>query len=139
MTMPKSRTRRWATAAAFVAMTLPMAGCLGGAAAHAVDPPRAREALKTALDGWKAGKTPPSFRESSPPMTVQDLEWSGGARLVEYQIIDDGQARDANLLVHVKLILETPAPRGSKRVEKTVWYLVGTSPSVTVFRDSFHR
>ena len=139
MRMPESRTRRWATAAAFVAMILPMAGCLGGASAHAVDPSRAREALKTALDGWKAGQTPQSFRDSSPPMTVQDLEWSGGGRLVDYQILDEGQARDANLRVHVKLILETPSTRGSKRVEKTVWYLVGTSPSVTVFRDTLHR
>ena len=139
MRMPESRSRRWAAAVAFLAMILPMAGCLGGASAHAVDPPRAREALKIALDGWKAGQTPRSFRDASPPMTVQDLEWSGGGRLVDYQILDEGQARDANLRVRVKLIVDTPTQRGTRRVEKTVWYLVGTSPSVTVFRDALHR
>ena len=36
-------------------------------------------------------------------MTVQDFDWAGGARLVNYQIIDDGQAYDANLRIRVKL------------------------------------
>lgn len=139
MTTPVPRSRRWAMAAAVVAMALAMVGCLGGGPAHAVDPPRAREALKTALDGWKAGQTPRSFQDAPAPMTVQDLDWSGGARLVDYHILDDGQARDANLRVRVALVLDAPASRQSRRVEKTVSYLVGTSPSVTVFRDMFHR
>ena len=31
------------------------------------------------------------------------------------------------------------AEKKDKTTEKTVWYLVGTSPSVTVFRDMFRR
>jgi hypothetical protein len=124
-----------------VLSALPMAGCGGSGRAHAVDPPRAMEALKAALEYWKAGQDIRSLSSSPTPMTVQDFDWSGGARLVDYRIIDDGKAYDANLRVRVKLVLEGPAKRPGKAgpAEKTVWYLVGTSPSVTVFRDSLHR
>jgi hypothetical protein len=133
--------RRRLLAALALLATLPMAGCSGSSRAHAVDPPRAREALKTALDHWKSGQTPDSLTSSSTPMTVQDFDWSGGARLVDYRIIDDGQAYDANLRVRVKLVLDGPGKKPGKvgPDEKTVWYLVGTSPSVTVFRDALHR
>jgi hypothetical protein len=72
-------------------------------------------------------------------MTVQDFDWEAGARLIDYQVVDDGQAADANLRVRVQLTLSGPGPDRGKTTEKTVWYLVGTSPSVTVFRDMFRR
>ena len=137
MKPPVSRRRVLAALAALA--TLPMAGCWSSSRAHAVDPPRAREALKTALDQWKSGQGPRSLESSSTPMTIQDFDWAGGAKLVDYQIIDDGQAYDANLRVRVKLVLDGAATKTGKAVEKTVWYLVGTSPSVTVFRDALHR
>ncbi len=72
-------------------------------------------------------------------MTVQDFDWAAGARLVDYQVIDDGKAYDANLRVQVKLTLNGPGKSQGKAAEKTVWYLVGTSPSVTVFRDMLRK
>lgn len=137
MTPPVSRRRLLAALAA--AAALPLAGCGGSSRAHAVDPPRALEALRTALDHWKAGDDPGSLPSSSTPMTVQDFDWSGGARLVDYQVVDEGKAYDANLRVRVKLVLDGRTKKGGKAAEKTVWYLVGTSPAVTVFRDSLHR
>jgi hypothetical protein len=138
--MDPSASRRHVLAAALAVLaTLPMAGCWGSSQAHAVDPPRAREALKTALDAWKSGQSPRSLESSSTPMTIQDFDWAGGAKLVDYQIIDDGRAYDANLRVRVKLVLDGPAKKSGKSAEKAVWYLVGTSPSVTVFRDALHR
>ena len=137
--MKPSVSRRRALAALAALATLPAAGCWSSSQAHAVDPPRARESLKTALDQWKSGQDPRSLESSSTPMTIQDFDWAGGARLVDYQIIDDGQAYDANLRVRVKLVLDAPAKKAGKAAEKTVWYLVGTSPSVTVFRDSLRR
>jgi hypothetical protein len=136
---PLGSRRRLLAAALAMTATLPMVGCGDSSRAHAVDPPRAREALQTALDHWKSGQTPRSLESSPTPMTVQDFDWAGGAKLVDYQIIDDGQAYDANLRVRVKLVLDGPAKKTGKPAEKTVWYLVGTSPSVTVFRDSLHR
>jgi hypothetical protein len=133
-------TRRRIQGAALAALaTLPLAGCWGSSQAHPVDSPRAREALKTALDAWKSGQSVDSLASSSTPMTVQDFDWAGGAMLVDYQIIDDGQAYDANLRVRVKLVLDAPTKNAGKPAEKTVWYLVGTSPSVTVFRDMLRR
>ena len=67
--------------------------------------PTARDALKTALDGWKNGETPSSFASASPPMIVQDFEWESGAKLLDYQLVDDGKAYDANLRIQVKLKL----------------------------------
>jgi hypothetical protein len=113
-----------------------LSGC-SGASAHAVDPSRARNALVAALDHWKQGDDPTSLPSSTTPMTVQDFDWQGGAKLVDYQVLDEGQTRAANLSIKVKL---TMAPqKGGKYTEKTVYYLVGTSPSVTVFRDMLKR
>jgi hypothetical protein len=119
--------------------TLFLPGCSGSSQAHAVNEPRAREALKTALDHWKNGEDIKALQSSATPMTVQDFEWSSGAKLIRYELVDDGKAYDANLRVRVKLILNDSGKGKGKTTEKTVWYLVGTSPSVTVFRDMLRR
>jgi len=36
------------------------------------------------------------------PLTVQDFDWEGGAKLIDYQLLGEGQQRDANLSVKVK-------------------------------------
>jgi hypothetical protein len=128
----------WLLAACLAVLgTLFFSGCSGSSHAHDVDEPRAREALKTALNEWKNGSSPESLPSSSTPMTVQDFDWLAGAKLVDFEIADDGKAYDANLRVQVKLTLNAPGAR--KNTEKKVWYLVGTSPSVTVFRDALRR
>ena len=79
--------------------TLLLPGCSNSSAAHAVDEPQARDALKIALDEWKKGESIKSLASSSTPMIVQDFEWDSGAKLIDYQIIDDGKAEDANLRI----------------------------------------
>ena len=88
-----------------VLATLLLPGCGDPSRAHAVNEPTARDALKTALDGWKNGETPASFASAGSPMIVQDFEWESGAKLLDYQLVDDGKAYDANLRVQVKLTL----------------------------------
>jgi hypothetical protein len=125
-----------------VLATMFLPGCGDPSKAHAVNEPTAREALKTALDGWKNGQKPASFATASSPMIVQDLEWDSGAKLLDYQLVDDGKAYDANLRVQVKLTLagnNAKAAPATDKTEKTVWYLVGTSPKVTVFRDMLRK
>jgi|GEM_PF-2471781 len=117
-----------AALAAILAVALP--GC-SSSSAHSVQPDRARVALETALDAWKQGQSLEAFERSGSSMVVQDLDWSAGAKLVGHQLLDDGQPADANLRVNVRLTLE----KKGKPVEKTVRYLVTTSPSVTIFRD----
>jgi hypothetical protein len=131
--------RRWLAAGLVVLVVLPPTGCGGSSRAHAVNPTRAREALRIALDQWKKGEDPRSLESSATPMTIQDFDWAGGARLIDYQVIDDGQPQGANLSVQVKLTLSSPTKGQGKAGAKKVWYLVGTSPSVTVFRDMLRR
>ncbi|HZW34477.1 MAG TPA: hypothetical protein VFF52_27380 [Isosphaeraceae bacterium] len=115
-------------------------GCSGSSQAHAVDPSRAREALKLALEQWKRGAEPSSLSSSATPMTIQDFDWASGAKLIDYQLVDDGKAYDSNLRIQVKLTLDGGRGRGKgTTTEKKVWYLVGTSPAVTVFRDLLRR
>lgn len=109
-------------------------GCGGGgdydAAAHRVDAETARSTLVSVLDGWKAGDQPDAWQQKSPSVVIQDFDWMGGAKLTEYEILKQ-EAIDANLHCQVKLSLEHPE-QGS--TEKTVTYLVSTSPVLTVFR-----
>jgi hypothetical protein len=118
---------------------LPLAGCLGSSQARPVDAPRAREALKIALDHWKKGEDPKTLESSEIPMVAQDFEWAGGAKLIDYQIVDDGKEEDVNLRIPVKLTLKNVGKDKEKAVEKKASYVVGTSPSVTVFRDIMRR
>lgn len=112
---------------------LTLAGCGGGdydAAAHVVDSEAARSTLVSVLDGWKAGDKPDAWQQKTPQVVIQDFDWLGGAQLTAYEILKT-EAIDANLHCQVKLTLNDPE-RGSS--EKTVTYLVSTSPTLTVFR-----
>ena len=110
------------------------AGCSWSPIASPVDAPRARQALVVALDGWKKGDAPSALKNALPAMTVQDLDWLGGSKLLGYQIEGDGKAAGANLHIPAKLTLRTPQ---GNEIRKDVTYIVGTSPILTVFRD-FH-
>ena len=116
--------------------TLLLPGCSNPSSAHAVDMPRARDALKIVLDEWKKGESPQSLASASTPIVVQDFDWAAGAKLIDYEIVDDGRAFDANLRVQVKLNMSGGQNQSqAKPAEKRVWYLVTTSPKLTVFRD----
>ena len=134
---PAGAMRRTLLAASFLLATAGplLSGCSEeqGRAAP-VDPSRARDALKTALESWKKGDTIDSLKSGSPPIVAQDFDWMAGHRLVAYEVSGEGKDDDANLRIPVRLTLRTS--RGQE-VKKRVSYVVGTSPSVTVFRE-FH-
>jgi hypothetical protein len=123
----------WQQSMLLLILSSGLIGCGGNA--HAVKPDVAQQTLRSALDSWKSGQTVESLKKGSPSIVVQDLDWSGGAKLLDYEVLDGGKPVDANLQAKVKLKL-----RDAKDVEseKTVSYLVGTSPVLTVFRDMFH-
>lgn len=107
---------------------------------RAVNAPLAREALKAAMEQWKNGGDLQSVQASGTPVTAQDPDWRAGAKLIDYQILDDGKPEDVNLRVQVKLTLSTSDTKEKgKPVEKKASYVVGTSPSVTVYRDVMRR
>jgi hypothetical protein len=120
-----------------VLLALLLPGCSGSSRLGAVNASLARESLKVALEHWMKGEDPKSLLSSATPMTAQDYEWASGAKLLDYQFLDDGREEDANLRVQVKITL---AQEGKgKAVEKNASYVVGTSPTVTVFRDILRR
>ena len=54
-------------------------------------------------------------------------------------MVDDGKEEDDNLRVQVKLTLSNLGKDKGKPLEKKASYVVGTSPSVTVYRDIMRR
>ena len=109
----------------------PLAGCSGSRGSAPVDAARARAALGAALDGWKKGDAPAALNAGPAPVTVQDLDWVAGARLLDYQVTGEGKAEHVNLRIPVTLTLKTA---DGQEIRKDVNYVVGTSPIVTVFR-----
>ncbi len=130
--MRKDRCPARLAIVALAALASMAGGCSWSPGASPVDAPRAREALAAALEGWKKGDPPSAFRDALPAMTVQDLDWIGGAKLLDYRIEGDGKATGPNLHIPASLTLRTPQGR---EVRKKVSYIVGTSPILTVFRD----
>lgn len=108
------------------------AGCTGQKHAAPVKPELARESLRTVLDSWKRGDDLASLRQASPSITVQDLDWKSGYKLLDYEIVGDGKYDDANLLCPVKLKMQDPK---GNAVTREVTYMVGTDPVITVFRE----
>ena len=134
--MTSTPRRRGAMAALFVMATAVsfLPSCSGGRYAAPVVPARARAALNTALESWKKGDRIDALKTASPPIVAQDFDWMAGHHLVSYEVTGAGKDDDANLRIPVRLILRTPQ---GKEVKKAVSYVVGTSPTLTVFRD-FH-
>jgi hypothetical protein len=120
-----------------VLFILMLSGCSGPTRGSAVDASLARESLKLMLEHWKKGEDPKALLSSSPAVTASDYEWAGGAKLLEYEIIDDGREEDTNLRVPVKITLAQPGQ--TKPVVKKASYVIATSPSVTVYRDIMRR
>lgn len=96
-----------------------------------VDASTAQEALTLTLDRWKEGKKPEDLREESPPIEVQEIEWSGGAKLIEYEIESDDKSAGQGLVAWVKLKLSTA---DGKTSEKSAKYMVNTTPEIRVLR-----
>jgi hypothetical protein len=116
-------------------LSLALSGCGSQAYQSApVDAAKAIGTLSDVMDSWKSGETPESLQDLKPPIVVQDFDWAGGMKLLDYQIVGDGKPVNANLSAEVKLTLED---KSGAKLEKTVKYLVSTAPSLTVFRDSF--
>lgn len=115
-------------------LVLGLACLIGCGASHRVQPDIAVSTLRTALESWKGGETPDSLKKATPPIVVQDADWTSGAKLISFEIQEGGKPVDANLYAQVKLKLRDAAGTES---DKTVTYVVGTSPALTVFRDMF--
>ena len=127
-------TSAWTSAWAGVWLcSFVLAGCGSGVYQSApVDEDKASETLLEVMESWKEGETPDSLQEQSPKIVVQDFDWLSGMKLLSYEVVGESKAVDANLIARVKLTLQD---KTGNELEKTVTYVVGTSPVLTVFRD----
>jgi hypothetical protein len=113
---------------------LAAAGCSSGPVHDPVDAAKARESLRTALESWKKGEAIEALQGASPPIYVIDAEWQSGMKLVSYQVLGDGEEKDAHLFCPVQLTLREP---GGREVKRSVTYIVSTAPNLTVSRKLF--
>ncbi len=124
--------RLW-SAMSVLSVTCFSLGCSGySAAEHRVDALLACDTLEKILVQWQQGNTPEDCLTLTPPVVVQDMDWKSGVKLQAFEIIEPGEARDANYYCQVKILLQS-AEHGER--SKNVTYLVGTSPVLTVFRS----
>jgi len=84
------------------------------------------------MESWKDGKLPKDLLVGSPSVFVQEAEWNDETQLLGFEIINDEQSAGPNLIATVKLKLSDSE---GKVVEKTATYIVGTSPSLVVYRN----
>ncbi len=80
-------------------------GCLNSSDVHRVNGDVAMDVLTEVLQSWKDGKKPEDLTRKTPPVTVQDLDWMRGMRLLDFQIQDQTSPIDANLHCRVKLTM----------------------------------
>ncbi len=108
--------------------------CVGCSPRRASDvqPNLARSTLIEVLDTWKQGGTIADLRQRTPEIVVQDASWSSGHQLQSYELLENGRAEDANLFCEVQLSLVEAD--GAPVKQKTVTYMIGTEPVLTVFR-----
>lgn len=114
-------------------LLLSCAGCGQRGNPHPVNPVKARELLKTTMDAWKSGKKPEEMPLGEPPIVVQDFDWMQGKKLTNYVVTPQDAETGANLTCQVTLHLEDS---DGNVEEKAVYYVVGTSPKYSVFRDA---
>lgn len=108
-----------------------ISGC-GEPRAAAVDPALAKSTLIDVLDHWKNGGKIDELRNRTAAIVVQEALWSDGRKLLAYELKDDGRVEDANWFCEVELTLE--AVKGTDPQKKSLTYVIGTDPVLTVFR-----
>ncbi len=122
---------RVATLLTCAAACFVVSGC-GEQRAAPVDVELARSTLMDVLEHWKKGGTIDELRQRAPEIVVQEALWSGGQKLQDFALVDDGRALDSNWFCDVELTLAPES--GGEPTKKTLTYAIGTDPVLTVFR-----
>ncbi len=109
-----------------------LAGCDRGARSLHLDKALADASLTTALSGWKQGELPSDLNKKSPRIIMTDVDWSNGMRLVDFELVGDPTDDGTNLHRPVRLSVQDDH---GQRMLREVTYIIGTSPSITIFRS----
>ena len=110
-----------------------LAGC-GKPLPENVDLEQARQALQTALDAWKAGKSNAELGSLQPPIVMNEADWTNGGRLLDYTMNEKGtlDGRQVRWVVQIKLQDKT-----GKASERKATYIIDTIPRIVIVRDTF--
>ena len=108
-----------------------LAGCKQGARSLPLDQDVARQSLETFLKSWKEGKKPADLKNATPSIVVGDPDWEAGKTLVDYKRLPEERSDGTNLHTSVEATLTDAS--GATRT-RTINYIVGTSPVITIFR-----
>jgi hypothetical protein len=107
-------------------------GC-GVSRSPSVDPASARQALDRTLTAWRDGKAVDSLKLEDPPLEVADHQWTGGLKLVKYEVKYDHPPDGPRQSFRVILWLKD---KRSKQTKVVTQYDVTTSP-LRVVRAGF--
>ncbi|MDB5386478.1 MAG: hypothetical protein JWM11_2124 [Planctomycetaceae bacterium] len=89
----------------------------------------AHQACESFLAAWKSGDR---SIDLEPDIIGKDEDWSAGQKLISFEFLPDERSDGSNLHIPVRLTLAN-AQRQQSVLDVT--YIVGTYPSVTVFRN----
>ncbi|MCA9128686.1 MAG: hypothetical protein KDB22_16485, partial [Planctomycetales bacterium] len=89
----------------FVSFSVAVLGCTGRRSAKPVEVDLAKDTLTRVLDHWKQGGAMTDFRKQSPEIVIQEVEWSNGRQLLDYELVGGAQALDGNWFCEVELKL----------------------------------
>ncbi|MGE0608993.1 MAG: hypothetical protein AB7O62_17995 [Pirellulales bacterium] len=113
----------------FLAVCLFLTGCGPdhgpGAKDLSLDKALAKQSLTTVLDAWKAGDKAETLKSRQPAIVAGD--W-GDAKLLDYKVLGERDG-GANLIFQVELVVD----RNGRQATREAAYIVGTSPTITVF------
>ena len=107
-------------------------GCGRGLPAT-TDVKSAKEALTTALDAWKDGKSNESLREATPPIDFRDVFWDKGSKLSKYSI----EKEETSGLAARFTVKLTVADKAGEARERTVTYNADSGKQRFVIRPDF--
>jgi hypothetical protein len=110
-----------------------LSGC-GQQAAENVNPDQAGEALRTALEAWKDGKTRADLEGQRPSIIMNESDWDPVNRLLEFKMDDTGRldGRQMRWVVQIKL-----QNKNGQVNERKATYIIDTIPRIVIVRDSF--
>lgn len=111
-----------------LALLLP-AGC-GDNLPPAADAGKAREALQTSLDAWKAGEAREALQSRSPAIYFNEPLCRPGHRLLDYRLDESSEQRFGQALRYT--VVFSLKAEGGATVRHTAVYEVSTHPAVVI-------